>query len=266
MKSKGEHHMNTKYAYHPDYPRSNTYDPSWIIKHNMGPHPLWLMEWLTQQVDIPAGGRILDLGCGKALTSIFLAEQFDCQVWATDLWINADDNWQRIQSRGLGHQVFPLHCEAHALPYPDAFFDLILSVDSYHYYGTDELYVGTIQKFLKPGGILGIVCPGLHQDFASGIPSYMTTRQKSGGVFWEWECITFHTASWWQSLWDRTPFFSEVKTQAMPDGGALWLQWERNLLESPIEKMFPSDIEVLEADANQYLTFVQAIGRKEGIK
>ena len=33
--------------------------------------------------------KILDLGCGKGLTSIFLAKEFGVQVYATDLWITA---------------------------------------------------------------------------------------------------------------------------------------------------------------------------------
>jgi len=36
--------------------------------------------------------RVLDLGCGKALSSIFLAKEYGTQVWATDLWISATDN------------------------------------------------------------------------------------------------------------------------------------------------------------------------------
>src|SRR5205085_559968 len=54
----------------------SAYDPRWIIDNQMGPHPLWLMEWLCEAFDLPARARVLDLGCGKALTSIFLAREF----------------------------------------------------------------------------------------------------------------------------------------------------------------------------------------------
>jgi cyclopropane fatty-acyl-phospholipid synthase-like methyltransferase len=36
--------------------------------------------------------RVLDLGCGRAATSIFLRREFGVQVWATDLWTNASEN------------------------------------------------------------------------------------------------------------------------------------------------------------------------------
>jgi cyclopropane fatty-acyl-phospholipid synthase-like methyltransferase len=78
------------------YPRSNRYDPVWVAEHMMGPNPLWLMEHLTNLLDLHAGQRVMDLGCGKALTSVFLAREFDVRVQAVDLWIPAGDDWARI--------------------------------------------------------------------------------------------------------------------------------------------------------------------------
>lgn len=105
--------------------------------------------------------RVLDMGCGKCLSSVFLARQFGVQVWATDLWIKADDNWQRIREAGLEDRIFPIHAEARSLPYAGGFFDAIVCVDSYIYYGTDDLYLNYFHKFVKPGGQIGIVVPGL---------------------------------------------------------------------------------------------------------
>jgi len=50
------------------YPRSSTYEPRWLIDNLMGPHPLWLAESLTQVMPIHADMRVLDLGCGSALS------------------------------------------------------------------------------------------------------------------------------------------------------------------------------------------------------
>ena len=55
------------------FPRSNGYDPVWIVDNMMGPHPLWLMEHLTDIVAPRPGQRVIDLGCGKAIPSVFLA-------------------------------------------------------------------------------------------------------------------------------------------------------------------------------------------------
>ncbi len=82
----------------PHFPRSEKYDGAWVEKNSMGPNTLWLMESLCERVELEQGMRVLDLGCGRAISSIFLAREFDVQVWATDLWIHPSENWPRIRS------------------------------------------------------------------------------------------------------------------------------------------------------------------------
>lgn len=66
------------------YPRSGRYSARWLMDNNMGPNPIWLAEALAEVMPLRAGARVLDMGCGTALTSIFLAREFGVQVWATD--------------------------------------------------------------------------------------------------------------------------------------------------------------------------------------
>ena len=56
----------------------------------MGPNGLWLTDALTQLLPLEPGMRVLDLGCGAAISSIFLARELGVQVWAADLWIEPD--------------------------------------------------------------------------------------------------------------------------------------------------------------------------------
>jgi 2-polyprenyl-3-methyl-5-hydroxy-6-metoxy-1,4-benzoquinol methylase len=74
------------------FPRSAGYDQQWLIDNAMGPHPLWLLEWLWPTLDLPRGARVLDLGCGTALTSIFMAREFGVDVIAADLWVPPSEN------------------------------------------------------------------------------------------------------------------------------------------------------------------------------
>ena len=71
--------------YHPAYPLTNSYDPGWVLQNSMGPIPLWLLEGLAPHLHLEPGKRVLDLGCGAAITSIFLAREFGVEVWAADL-------------------------------------------------------------------------------------------------------------------------------------------------------------------------------------
>ena len=74
-----------------------------------------MAEWLTEALDLQPGMRVLDLGCGRASSSIFLHREFGVQVWATDLWCDVSENAQRIRDAGVGDQVFPVRADARAL-------------------------------------------------------------------------------------------------------------------------------------------------------
>ena len=87
---------------HPRYPRSDGYDPYWVLTNQMGPNALWLLESLTEVMSFEPGMKVLDLGCGKAMTSIFLAKEFGVDVWATDLWIPAAENQAIDRAHRIG--------------------------------------------------------------------------------------------------------------------------------------------------------------------
>jgi len=106
----------------PQFPLSAKYDPEWMIVNEMGPSSVWLTEYLVQAMELESGMRVLDMGCGKAMSSIFLAREYGVQIWANDLWISPTDNWQRIREAGVEELVFPIRAEAHALPYAEGFF------------------------------------------------------------------------------------------------------------------------------------------------
>ena len=243
------------------FPRSSKYDAQWAVEHQMGPNALWLTEWLCRDMELKPGMRVLDMGCGKGMSSIFLAKEFGVQVWANDLWIEATENWQRIKEAGLEKHVFPIHAEARSLPYAEGFFDAIVSLDSYHYYGTDDLYLGYIVKFLRPGGQMGIVVPGLMKEFGPEVPAHLTRPQKSGSVFWVEECWTIHTLDFWRNLLGRSSLVEVELADTLADGSRHWLQWEK-AVKAAGTSPFPSDAEVLEADGGEYLGFVRMIARR----
>jgi SAM-dependent methyltransferase len=244
------------------FPRSNQYDPDWIIDGQMGPHPLWLAEWLSTAVDLEPGMRVLDLGCGKALTSVFWAREFDVQVHAADLWTSVDDNWKRIVQAGEDRRATPVHVEAHALPFAEGFFDAIVSVDAYQYFGTDVLYLSYLSRLLRPGGALGIAMPGLMREFPGGeVPAHLSEPQSNGNVFWEDGCACFKTAEWWKALFSECSYVHLARADTLEDGWKLWRDFER-AVEASGKGLFPSYAEALDADAGRYLGFVRLIARR----
>src|SRR6478672_383710 len=138
------------------FPRATSYDPAWVQQHSMGENVLFNLESLTEKMQLKPGMRVLDLGCGKAISSVFLATEFKVQVWAVDPAVPATENLARITEARVADKVFPLEADARALPFAEEYFDAVIVVDSYTYFGTDEKYLPYICKFLKPGGTIAI--------------------------------------------------------------------------------------------------------------
>src|SRR5437667_8776440 len=134
--------MSSKVFVSKRFPRAAKYNPEWIMASvSGGANSVWMAEWLCEALDLRPGMRVLDLGCGRAASSIFMCREFGVQVWATDLWFSASENLQRVRDAGIEDGVFPIHADARSLPFAAEFFDAIVSLDSFVYYGTDDLYL-----------------------------------------------------------------------------------------------------------------------------
>jgi SAM-dependent methyltransferase len=237
------------------FPRSAAYDPDWVLGNLMGPNVLWLTEALSQAMELKPGMRVLDMGCGKAVSSIFLAKEFGLQVWATDLWIGASENWQRVSEAGCADRVFPLHAEAHALPFADGFFDALVSMDAYHYFGTDDLYIGYFSRFVRPGGQIGIVVPGLLKEFQGGVPEHLRP-------YWVWDFGSFHSPEWWRNHWVKTGKVSVTRADSITDGWQQWLLWLEVCAKAGYPGA-PEEAEMLRMDAGRNLGFTRLVARTE---
>jgi cyclopropane fatty-acyl-phospholipid synthase-like methyltransferase len=238
------------------YPRSAAYDPVWVLERLMGPNVLWLTEALSRGMQLAPGSRVLDLGCGRAVSSVFLAREFDLQVWATDLWIAATTNWETVTGAGEAARVFPIHAEAHALPFADGFFDALVSMDAYHYFGTDDLYLGYVARLVRPGGQIGIVVPGLREEFTAGVPEYLLP-------YWEADFWSFHSPAWWRSHWEKSGRVEVLSADFVPDGGEQWRTWlevcEAHGYGYPA---VAREAEMLRVDAGRNLGFTRVVARK----
>jgi len=248
----------TASLHHPRYVRSNKYDPAWITKNQMGPNVLWLTESLTEVMTIEPGMKVLDLGCGTAMSSIFLAKEFGAQVWATDLWIAASDNQQRIVDAGVESLVSPIHAEAHTLPFAADFFDAVVSLDAYQYFGTADLYLGYLSDFLHNEGRIGAVMPALKTELGDEIPAELAP-------FWESDFCCFHNPDWWNHHWAKTGRAIVDHADLIDDGWRDWLQFN-DFIAPFVEGWWIDDVarthDMLEADQGKNLGFTRIVATK----
>ena len=235
------------------FPRASRYNPDWVIASaSGGANSLWLTEWLAESFDLRPGMRVLDLGCGRAASSIFLHREFGVDVWATDLWFSASENLARIRDAGAGGHVFPMHSDARSLPYGDGFFDAIVSIDSFFYYGTDDHYLSYVARFLHADGVLAIAGAGLTREIDGAVPEYLRE-------WWEPSMWCLHSAAWWQRHWERTGIVTVERADTMPDGWRAWLDWQHAVApDNAVE------IRALERDRGQLLGYVRVVARRRG--
>jgi SAM-dependent methyltransferase len=232
--------------------RASRYHPEWVLAGaSGGANPLWLTVWLTEGLDLRPGMRVLDLGCGRALSSVFLRLEFGVQVWATDLWFSATENIQRVRDACVDDGVFPIRADARGLPFPDEFFDAVVSIDSFMYYGTDDLYLNYLARFVKPGGPVGIALAGFLSEIDEVVPPHLAS-------WWAAEMpYCLHSSSWWRRHWERSGILDGVTADTLPDGWRFWRDWLK--LVSPTNE---TEISALEADAGRHFGYVRAVGRR----
>ncbi len=239
-----------------NFSKSKKYAQSFINENMMGPNSMKMLEELLQSVKIEKGMRILDLGCGKGLTSVFLTKEFGAQVFATDLWIGATENYELIKSLNLENQIIPIHANAMDLPYADEYFDMIVSIDSYYYFGTEPDFMDTkIAPLVKKGGTIAIAFPGVKNELNGVLPDEMlpSWAEVKDEVF-----RTFHSIKWWKDLLCQSKEIEIESIQEMECFEECWQDWLSCEHQYAI-----NDRLSMEAGAGKYMNLIAIIAKRK---
>ncbi|MET7772981.1 class I SAM-dependent methyltransferase [Nocardia sp. NPDC005366] len=233
------------------FPRSSAYHPDWIRGSvSGGANSLWLTEWLTSAMELTPGMRVLDLGCGRGASSVFLHREYGVQVWATDLWFDPGERAARFRDAGVADAVFPVRADARALPFAPEFFDAVISIDSFVYYGTDDLYANYLASFVRPGGPVAIAGAGLTNEIDGPIPDHLRR-------WWESAMACLHSAHWWRRHWQRSGILDVTLADTMPEGWRRWLDWQHTVAPDNT-----TEIQALQHDRGETLGYVRVIAHR----
>lgn len=236
------------------YPRSEKYSGKRYEDRMMGPNPIKLTEELMCANRTPAGSVVCDLGSGQGVTSVFLAKEYGFTVYATDLWSEPTENQRFFDEVGVPReQLMPVKADATiGLPFEREFFDAVVSVDSYHYFGRDPRFLGEkLLPFVKRGGHVYIAIPGMKRDCHDCLPEVLLRS-------WTPEQLeTMHDAAYWRGMVEHTPGVEILALHEMESNREVWADWLRQ--ENPYAV---GDRKAMEAGGDAYLNFIAMVLKK----
>lgn len=236
-----------------NFEKSEKYDKQFVKENLMGPNALKIVEELTSTLNLRSGMKVLDLGCGKGLTSIFLAKEFGVEVYATDLWIGATENYIRFKQMGLDNLIIPIHADATDLPFAAEYFDAIISVDAYQYFGLEVSFMDDkIASLIKPSGQIAIAVPGFKKDIHDNLPPEFFLSWKAEDV------KEFHSCEWWGNLLSQSKTIQIQNIQEMSCFETSWEDWLNVDHEYAI-----NDRKSMNAGAGKYMNLVSMLATKK---
>ncbi len=221
----------------------------------MGPNAMRVAEELASCLHINENMRILDLGCGCGLSTLLLTRKYGATVFAADLWISPTENYERFKSIGIDDKAVPIFVDAtKGLPFANEYFDLLFTVDAYHYFGDTPEMLPSLIPFVKKGGYIAVAIPGLQYEFGKNVPEDMQP-------FWNSEMErTLHSLDWWKDLWKdlwkRDEGIELVDSREMACCRQAWQEWLTGY-----HPVVAEDIKMMEAEGGKYFNFIQLIAK-----
>lgn len=236
-------------------PRSAKYDRRWALSNSLGENVLYNAESLCKALGLRRGMKVLDLGCGRAISSIFIAREFKCYVWAVDRDVPVQENLERILAQKMQKRIVPVQCDAWDLPFPKSFFDVIIAVDSYMYYGEDPKFLPYVLHFLKPGGKIGVLdaCFTREVTNRSKPPGFLKRVVRS---LWR----RMHSVRWWRRLWENTGLVRVVSAEMLPNSDQLLAEY---LHDRKQDREEAEALDLVRSDRRHFIKLFRLIARKK---
>ena len=199
----------------------NDYKKYISLETMMGPNSVRVLEELFRKypLQLETDDTVLDLGCGKGLTSFVIAKETGAKVYANDLWISAEDNARRFEEWGINEQITPVCEDANNLNFDKNQFQALVSIDSYHYFaGVIGFFENKILPFLKNEATVLIGIPGIKNEYTG----------RSEELLSDWlgdEAYMFKSQREWKTIIGDHSRIEKVETWEMNCFDNAWNEW-----------------------------------------
>jgi 2-polyprenyl-3-methyl-5-hydroxy-6-metoxy-1,4-benzoquinol methylase len=114
---------------------------------------------VISHVGLARGQRVLDLGCGWGYAAM-LANSYGCEAYGVDIDEGSMEFGRALAAKN-GFTVDLRYARSTALPFADAFFDRIISIETFEHIFPAERQrsLDELKRCLKPGGRMAISTP-----------------------------------------------------------------------------------------------------------
>ena len=137
-----------------------------------------------------------------------------------------------------------MRVDARDLPFAKDFFDAVVAIDSFLYFGTDDRYLSYLVQFIKPGGFVGVVDIAFTREVRSigDAPKYLRPQYQK-----HWSYV--HSMEWWRQHWEKTGLVDVRCAELLLESGDLLREYVRSRYpeqdEDPIMRIVPHDADGL---------------------
>jgi cyclopropane fatty-acyl-phospholipid synthase-like methyltransferase len=174
-------------------------------------------------MNLKKGDFILDLGCGRGESSIFLAKHFDVKVFAVDLWTSSTVLSQKITKRGFRHKIIPLNLDARKpFPFAQEYFDAIFCMNSLSFFGGNIDTLNRFSSHLKKGGVFCVGGECLSNEFTNNQLENPPDVYNFVDGIWEGDFLKLHSPSWWKKLFLQTNELVVKQCHELTDGRIMY--------------------------------------------
>lgn len=230
------------------YPELVEYTRDEIYEDCMGGGALYLAARMARMMRLRPGDLVLDLGCGKGATSIFLARHSVARVIAVDLWTDATFLDQKFSARGYRDRIVPLQLDVTGpLPFADQYFDAIFCMNSLSFYGGSVAFLQHLLRHLKRGGQIVVGMETFNAEFSAeerrhppGVFNYNLPPPNEQINVWEDDFSKMHSPPWWENLSIESGLLRVETCQELDDAEVLY----EDLVKYQIERdLDPADVQ-----------------------